>query len=395
MTKTKKAKPAKKSAPAKKSKPAKKTSPAKKTASTKKVAVKTKPTSKVSVKTKKQTKSKSSTIKPKAKITTKKTVKAKTKKSAPVKSKKSNSKIVVKPKENQQSISSSISAKNFLFTGTLTTMQRKEAEQIVKDLGGKILSGVSDKLDYLVIGEKAGSKLKAAKKISNIKIIDEATFNSMISSNNDSIENDNVETNVTYKIKYHIYGYGSENCVDQLDEKQLKYWKKKYKEDAYDAEQELKDHVWDYDYSSEIPETHFGKWHDISGIVHEEKVSYSESSKLNIEVYKNDELIDTIEISVTDKKIEKKFRDEFVPNKKAHKGKAYIYCRSVDRGLYCYGETQLDDGVVFDLSKISLNVGKIFNDQFVMDIIYDGDYLEDEGCYDSTGKSFDAEIIFF
>jgi DNA ligase (NAD+) len=42
--------------------------------------------------------------------------------------------------------------------------------------GGKLLSGVSSKLDYLVVGEDAGSKLEKAKKINSVKIINEKEF---------------------------------------------------------------------------------------------------------------------------------------------------------------------------------------------------------------------------
>jgi DNA ligase (NAD+) len=44
-------------------------------------------------------------------------------------------------------------------------LKRSEAEEKVEKAGGKILSGVSSKLDYLVTGEDAGSKLEKAKKI--------------------------------------------------------------------------------------------------------------------------------------------------------------------------------------------------------------------------------------
>ncbi|GGH80716.1 DNA ligase (NAD+) [Filimonas zeae] len=64
----------------------------------------------------------------------------------------------------------------FLFTGTMPTLKRSEAEAMAEAHGGKIVSGVSSKLDYLVVGEDAGSKLEKAKKINTIKIIDEATF---------------------------------------------------------------------------------------------------------------------------------------------------------------------------------------------------------------------------
>jgi DNA ligase (NAD+) len=47
---------------------------------------------------------------------------------------------------------------------------------MVEARGGHILSGVSSKLNYLVVGEDAGSKLEKAKKIASIKIITEAEF---------------------------------------------------------------------------------------------------------------------------------------------------------------------------------------------------------------------------
>jgi len=64
----------------------------------------------------------------------------------------------------------------FLFTGTLGKLKRSEAEEIVEQQGGTIVSGVSSKLSYLVVGEDAGSKLEKAKKISSIKILTEEEF---------------------------------------------------------------------------------------------------------------------------------------------------------------------------------------------------------------------------
>lgn len=72
--------------------------------------------------------------------------------------------------------------KTFLFTGTLHQMKRSEAEEMVEKHGGKILSGVSSKLNYLVVGEEAGSKLEKARKISSIKILSETDFLSLIHS---------------------------------------------------------------------------------------------------------------------------------------------------------------------------------------------------------------------
>ena len=68
----------------------------------------------------------------------------------------------------------------FLFTGTLPTLKRSEAEQLVEENGGSLLSGVSAKLNYLVAGEDAGSKLEKAKKLNTVKIISEEEFRAML-----------------------------------------------------------------------------------------------------------------------------------------------------------------------------------------------------------------------
>jgi DNA ligase (NAD+) len=77
---------------------------------------------------------------------------------------------------NATAVDGNLSGLNFLFTGTLTQLKRTEAEAMVEARGGNILSGVSSKLNYLVVGEDAGSKLEKAKKIASIKIITEAEF---------------------------------------------------------------------------------------------------------------------------------------------------------------------------------------------------------------------------
>lgn len=77
---------------------------------------------------------------------------------------------------NATAVDGNLSGLNFLFTGTLTQLKRSEAEAMVEARGGHILSGVSSKLNYLVVGEDAGSKLEKAKKIASIKIITEADF---------------------------------------------------------------------------------------------------------------------------------------------------------------------------------------------------------------------------
>jgi DNA ligase (NAD+) len=76
----------------------------------------------------------------------------------------------------------SLAELSFLFTGTLNELKRSEAEELVEAKGGKILGGVSSKLNYLVVGEEAGSKLEKAKKIPSIKILTEKEFLKFIGS---------------------------------------------------------------------------------------------------------------------------------------------------------------------------------------------------------------------
>lgn len=62
-------------------------------------------------------------------------------------------------------VSDRLEGKSFLFTGKLSEMSRDEAKALVKRLGGRILSSVSGSLDYLVVGDKPGSKLKKAEEL--------------------------------------------------------------------------------------------------------------------------------------------------------------------------------------------------------------------------------------
>jgi len=75
---------------------------------------------------------------------------------------------------------SSLEGKTFLFTGALPTLKRSEAEAMVEEQGGTVLSGVSAKLQYLVAGEDAGSKLEKAKKLGAVRIISEDEFLEMV-----------------------------------------------------------------------------------------------------------------------------------------------------------------------------------------------------------------------
>jgi hypothetical protein len=67
----------------------------------------------------------------------------------------------------------------FVLTGTLPTMTRGEATELIKSHGGKTAGSVSKKTDYVLAGDDAGSKLTKAGEL-GIKIIDETTFLKML-----------------------------------------------------------------------------------------------------------------------------------------------------------------------------------------------------------------------
>lgn len=79
-------------------------------------------------------------------------------------------------KEEQSSEERIFEGKTFLFTGTLKNFKREEIKEEIEKLGGKNLSAVSKNLDYLIIGEKAGSKLKKAQELGTVKILTEDEF---------------------------------------------------------------------------------------------------------------------------------------------------------------------------------------------------------------------------
>ena len=86
----------------------------------------------------------------------------------------------LKNEKKEHAKGGNLTGQSFLFTGTLPTLKRSEAEEMVEKNGGTILGGVSSKLNYLVVGEDAGSKLEKAKKINSVKIISEAEFLKML-----------------------------------------------------------------------------------------------------------------------------------------------------------------------------------------------------------------------
>ncbi|WP_110956021.1 NAD-dependent DNA ligase LigA [Anaerosinus massiliensis] len=67
----------------------------------------------------------------------------------------------------------------FVLTGTLPTLTRKQASDIIESLGGKVAGSVSKKTTYVLAGEEAGSKLEKAEKL-GIAVLDEEQFKALL-----------------------------------------------------------------------------------------------------------------------------------------------------------------------------------------------------------------------
>lgn len=72
-----------------------------------------------------------------------------------------------------------LAGKTFVLTGTLSTMTRDEAKSRIQDLGGKVTGSVSKKTDFLVHGDRPGSKLAKAEKL-GVGTLDESGFLTLI-----------------------------------------------------------------------------------------------------------------------------------------------------------------------------------------------------------------------
>ena len=79
----------------------------------------------------------------------------------------------------QQTADQKLVDKTFVFTGTLQSFSRKQAEEFVISRGGRAASSVSKKTDYVVVGKDPGSKAAKAHEL-GITILSEEDFNKMV-----------------------------------------------------------------------------------------------------------------------------------------------------------------------------------------------------------------------
>ncbi len=83
--------------------------------------------------------------------------------------------------ETTEKTSSKLAGKTFVLTGTLPTLSRKQASELIEEHGGKTTSSVSKNTDFVLAGESAGSKLEKAEKL-GVAVIDENAFLEIINS---------------------------------------------------------------------------------------------------------------------------------------------------------------------------------------------------------------------
>ena len=115
----------------------------------------------------------------KNKPATGKTAKAKktVKKKAPAKKKAV--KKVAKKKVVKKKTANPIEGMKFVVTGKLPSMGRSEAAEIIKDNGGKVVASIAKNTDYLLCGEKTGTKLDKARAL-GVKVITEQQLLKML-----------------------------------------------------------------------------------------------------------------------------------------------------------------------------------------------------------------------
>ena len=85
----------------------------------------------------------------------------------------------VNPQQEKIKRSNKLAGKTIVVTGSLETMTRQQAQQAIRQAGGKTVSSVSKKTDFVLAGKNAGSKLEKAQKLA-VPVITEQQLTEMI-----------------------------------------------------------------------------------------------------------------------------------------------------------------------------------------------------------------------
>ncbi|XP_055384368.1 replication factor C subunit 1 [Condylostylus longicornis] len=130
-----------------------------------------------------------------------------------------------------------LSGLTFLVTGILESMERDEANQVIKDFGGKVMSTVGKRLNYMIVGEEAGPKKLATAEDLGVKIISEdGLFDLIREKSNMDISN---KVTTSPKDKKHVPKV-VENSKEKSKSPQIKTKKEKTEEKSLKRETEEK-----------------------------------------------------------------------------------------------------------------------------------------------------------
>jgi DNA ligase (NAD+) len=83
------------------------------------------------------------------------------------------------PPQPEQGSGAPLAGQTFVLTGTLPTLSRRQAQDLIEAAGGKVSSAVSRKTTYLVAGDEAGSKLSKAESL-GVAVLDEQGFRELL-----------------------------------------------------------------------------------------------------------------------------------------------------------------------------------------------------------------------
>ncbi len=112
-----------------------------------------------------------------------------------------------KSSKSYPKISNSLSGKIFVITGTLPSLKRDEAKELIQKAGGKVSNSISSKTDYLLLGESPGSKLEKAKKL-GINQLNETQLLEMIQGN--SKANSELNTDINSEVNSEVNNQGNQ-----------------------------------------------------------------------------------------------------------------------------------------------------------------------------------------
>ena len=87
---------------------------------------------------------------------------------------------ISRKEENIKLQSTELAGNIFVITGTLASMSRDEAAELLEQSGAKVTDSVSSKTTHLLVGENPGSKLSKARNLGTVEIIDENKFLQLI-----------------------------------------------------------------------------------------------------------------------------------------------------------------------------------------------------------------------